>query len=166
MQASPATGVVPQDDLPQLAVPAACYLWRMHNEPAPAAAAAARAPRVLVVDDEKDGADSLAQLLEMLGFDPMVAYDGEAGVAAALEHKPAVVILDLHMPNMGGVLACTRIRQAPGTEGMRVVALTGSNQASDRAAAELAGFDHFLIKPVMIAALLQVLPHGAAASAS
>jgi CheY-like chemotaxis protein len=128
----------------------------MENEPTPPSAS--RPTRVLVVDDERDGADTLAQLLEMLGFEPIVAYDGEAGVAAALEHKPAVVILDLHMPHMGGVLACTRIRQAAGTEAIKVVALTGSNSTTDREAARLAGFDHFLLKPVMVAALLQVLP--------
>ncbi|HEY0823222.1 MAG TPA: response regulator [Ramlibacter sp.] len=135
----------------------------MHNEPVPAAASTG-APRVLVVDDERDGADSLAQLLEMLGFDPLVAYDGEAGVAAALEHRPAVVILDLHMPNMGGVVACTRIRQAAGTD-IKLVALTGSDQATDREAAELAGFDHFLLKPVMVGALLRVLPPAARSAA-
>lgn len=132
----------------------------METDPPPAAAAR-RPARVLVVDDEKDGADTLAQLLEMLGFEPIVAYDGEAGVAAALEHRPAVVILDLHMPHMGGVKACTRIRQAAGTDAIKVVALTGSNSAADREAAKLAGFDHFLLKPVMVAALLQVLPPAA-----
>lgn len=129
----------------------------MPNEPA-TAAASALPPRVLVVDDERDGADTLAQLLELLGFEPIVAYDGEAGVVAALEHKPAVVILDLHMPNMGGVVACTRIRQAAGTQDIKLVALTGSDQATDREAAQLAGFDHFLLKPVMVGALLSVLP--------
>ncbi len=132
----------------------------MQNDPATAASAAppGSAPRVLVVDDERDGADTLAQLLEMLGFEPLVAYDGEAGVRAALEHKPAVVILDLHMPNMGGVVACTRIRQAVGRQAIKLVALTGSDQATDREAAALAGFDHFLLKPVMVGALLSVLP--------
>ena len=129
----------------------------MQND-APGAAGSWRAPRVLVVDDERDGADTLAQLLEMLGFEPLVAYDGEAGVVAALEHKPAVVILDLHMPNMGGVVACTRIRQAAGTQGIKLVALTGSDQPADREAAQLAGFDHFLLKPVMVSALLSLLP--------
>jgi CheY-like chemotaxis protein len=132
----------------------------METDPPPAAAGP-RPARVLVVDDEKDGADTLAQLLEMLGFEPIVAYDGEAGVAAALEHRPAVVILDLHMPQMGGVKACTRIRQAAGMDAIKVVALTGSNSAADREAAQLAGFDHFLLKPVMVAALLQVLPPAA-----
>jgi CheY-like chemotaxis protein len=134
----------------------------METDPPPPAAAP-RPTRVLVVDDERDGADTLAQLLEMLGFEPIVAYDGEAGVAAALEHRPAVVILDLHMPHMGGVKACARIRQAAGTEAIKVVALTGSNSTADREAAQLAGFDHFLLKPVMVAALLQVLPPAAAA---
>lgn len=121
-------------------------------------AADAAAPTVLVVDDDRDSADSLAQLLELLGYRTMVAYDGDAGVATALEQRPTMVILDLHMPRVGGVLACTRIRQQPGTEGMKLVALTGSTQPIDREAAELAGFDHFLVKPVMVSALLHLLP--------
>lgn len=112
---------------------------------------------VLVVDDDKDTADALCELLQVAGFRTLVAYDGDAAVAAAVEHRPAVAILDLYMPRMGGVLACTRIRRHPDTQGMTLVALTGSNQPIDREAAELAGFDHFLIKPVMLSALLRLL---------
>jgi CheY-like chemotaxis protein len=114
--------------------------------------------RVLVVDDQHDTADALAQLLHLLGYGTLVAYDGDAAVAAALEHRPAAVILDLHMPALGGVVACTRIRQQPGGGAMRLVALTGSTDARDREAADLAGFDHFLVKPLMLGALLRVLP--------
>jgi CheY-like chemotaxis protein len=128
-----------------------------HENLMPEQAPTAPVPTVLVVDDNRDTADSLCELLQMLGFETLVAYDGDQGVAIALEQHPAFVILDLHMPRMGGVLACTRIRQAPGMEAMKLVALTGSNQASDREAAELAGFDHFLVKPVMVGALLRLL---------
>lgn len=114
-------------------------------------------PTVLVVDDDRDTADSLCELLQLLGYPTLVAYDGDAGVVAAVEKQPAVTILDLHMPRMGGVVACTRIRQHPATAKMKLVALTGSNQAADREAAELAGFDHFLLKPVMVSALLHLL---------
>ncbi len=126
----------------------------MSSDPTPRDASAT----VLVVDDDRDTADALCDLLQMLGYSTLVAYDGDAGVAAAVAQRPAVTILDLHMPKMGGVLACTRIRQHPECGGMKLVALTGSNQQVDRQAAELAGFDHFLIKPVMVGALLRVLP--------
>jgi CheY-like chemotaxis protein len=117
----------------------------------------ATAPTVLVVDDDRDSADSLADLLKQTGYRTLVAYDGDAGVAAACEHRPEYGILDLYMPRMGGVLACTRLRQDPRTAGMKLVALTGSDHPADREAAQLAGFDHFLLKPVMVSALLHVL---------
>jgi CheY-like chemotaxis protein len=118
----------------------------------------AQAPLVLVVDDQADAADNLAQLLALVGYRTMVAYDGDDAVAAALAHRPAAVILDLHMPLVGGIVAASRIRRQPGGGAVRLVALTGSSQANDREAAELAGFDHFLVKPLMLAALLRVLP--------
>ena len=115
------------------------------------------APTVLVVDDDRDGAHALCELLELLGFATQVAYDGDEGVAVALRERPPFVILDLHMPRMGGVLACTRIREQVARSRMKLVALTGSDQAIDREAAQLAGFDHFLVKPVMVGALLHLL---------
>ena len=117
-----------------------------------------QAPLVLVVDDQPDAADNIAQLLALVGYRTQVAYDGDAAVAAALAQRPAVVILDLHMPGVGGIVAAARIRQQPGGEAIRLVALTGSTQTTDRDAAEIAGFDHFLVKPLMLAALLRVLP--------
>lgn len=115
-------------------------------------------PTVLVVDDERDTADSLAQLLRLLGYRTLVAYDGDAAVAAVQEHHPAAVILDLHMPTMGGVAACARIRRQPQGKFIRLIALTGSTHPTDREAAELAGFDQFLVKPLMVGCLLQALP--------
>lgn len=120
-------------------------------------------PLVLVVDDQPETADGLAHLLRLVGYRTLVAYDGDGAVAAALAHRPAAVILDLHMPHTGGIVAASRIRQQPGGAAVRLVALTGSTEPTDREAAELAGFDHFLVKPLMLAALLRVLPplHGA-----
>ena len=125
--------------------------------PSEAPADVAGARTVLVVDDDRDTADSLCELLQQLGFRTLAAYDGDEGVAVALRERPPCVILDLHMPRMGGVLACTRIRQQLGSREMKLVALTGSDNAVDREAAELAGFDHFLLKPVMVSALLHLL---------
>ena len=118
----------------------------------------ARTRTVLVVDDDRDVADSLCELLQLLGYRTLVAYDGDEGVAVALRERPPCVILDLHMPRMGGVIACTRIRQQVDRRDMKLVALTGSDNAVDREAAELAGFDHFLVKPVMLNALRLLLP--------
>ena len=112
---------------------------------------------VLVVDDDRESADALCELLGLLGYRTLVAYDGDEGVEVALRERPPFVILDLHMPRMGGLVACTRIRQQLEGQGMKLVALTGSDQAIDREAAELAGFDHFLVKPVMVGALLHLL---------
>lgn len=122
---------------------------------APAQAGSERT--VLVVDDDRETAHNLCELLQLLGFSTLVAYDGDEGVALALRERPLYAILDLHMPRMGGVLACTRIRQQLAGHRMKLVALTGSHQVSDREAAVLAGFDHFLMKPVMVAALLRLL---------
>lgn len=79
--------------------------------------------RVLVVDDNEDAADSLAQLLEVLGNDVRTANDGDAGVATAREFRPAVVLKDLGMPKLNGYEACRQIREQPWGQGMTRVAL-------------------------------------------
>jgi CheY-like chemotaxis protein len=128
------------------------------NPPSPSPPPAADAPLVLVVDDQPESARHVAELLELVGYRTLVAFDGEAAVSLCLEHQPAAVILDLHMPVMGGLVACTHIRRQPDGSRMRLIALTGSSSAESREAAELAGFDHFLAKPLMAATLLRVLP--------
>ena len=125
--------------------------------PSEAPADTADARIVLVVDDDREIADSLCELLQLAGYRTLVAYDGDQGVAVALRERPSVAILDLHMPRVGGVLACTRIRGQVASAAMKLVALTGSDQPVDREAAELAGFDYFLLKPVMLSALLRLL---------
>jgi CheY-like chemotaxis protein len=128
------------------------------NPPPSSSPPAADAPLVLVVDDQPESARHVAELLELVGYRTLVAFDGEAAVSLCLEHQPAAVILDLHMPVMGGLVACTHIRRQPDGSRMRLIALTGSSSAESREAAELAGFDHFLAKPLMAATLLRVLP--------
>lgn len=130
-----------------------------------APAANAQARTVLVVDDDRAIVDSVCELLQLVGYRTLVAYDGDDAVAVALRERPSVAILDLHMPRVGGVLACTRIRQQVASHEMKLVALTGSDQPVDREAAELAGFDYFLVKPVMVSALLHVLQPAPAAPA-
>jgi signal transduction histidine kinase len=120
---------------------------------------ASRGPkrRLLVVDDLKDNADSLAMLLGMMGHEVHVAYDGETGVEAAERHRPEVVLLDIGMPKLNGYDACRRIRQQPWGRGMHIVAITGWGQEHDRRRGEEAGFEDHMVKPVDPAALLKML---------
>jgi PAS domain S-box-containing protein len=113
--------------------------------------------RILVVDDNADAADSLGQLLEMLGNEVRTAYDGEAGVGAAATFRPDVVLMDIGMPKMNGYEAGRCIREQPWGRSMVLVALTGWGQEDDRQKSSAAGFDHHLVKPVEFAALTKLL---------
>ncbi|HEX7383577.1 MAG TPA: ATP-binding protein [Burkholderiaceae bacterium] len=116
--------------------------------------------RVLVVDDNRDAADSLALLLEHLGAEVQVAHDGAAALAA-FERRPAdAALLDLGMPGMDGLEVARRLRALPGGERVRLIALTGWGQAADRARTHEAGFDEHLVKPVDIDALQALLATG------
>jgi len=106
-----------------------------------------RALRVLVVDDNQDAADSLGALLRAWGFDFRVAYDGKAGLEAALAYRPNCLLLDIAMPGLDGYALAQRLRQSPGMEGVKLVALTAfSDEAHARRAQEV-GFDYRLVKP-------------------
>jgi len=113
--------------------------------------------RVLIVDDLRDSADSLAMLLNVMGHDVHTAYDGEEGVSAAAELKPDVVLLDIGMPKMNGYDACRFIRQQTWGKEMFLVALTGWGQEEDRRRTVEAGFDDHIVKPVDLAELLTLL---------
>jgi len=117
--------------------------------------------RVLVVDDNHDGADSLAMLLGFLGHDVRTAYDGEAAVALAEEYRPQVVLLDVEMPKMNGYDACRRIRQQPWSQGVTLVACTGWGQDEDRQRTKEAGFNYHIVKPIDPAVLQDVIDTGA-----
>jgi CheY-like chemotaxis protein len=103
---------------------------------------------VLVVDDNRDAAESLALLLRQRGHDVRVAADGPEALATATEYLPDVVFLDLGLPGMDGHEVGRYLRQRPGLEQVRVVALTGSGSDDDRRRSHLAGFDGHLVKPV------------------
>lgn len=103
--------------------------------------------RVLVVDDEADSADSLAEILELHGHEALAVGDGPAAIEAATTFRPDVVLLDLGLPNMDGYEVAQRLRELPGrgADGMVLVALTGYQKDGERLTE--AGFDHHLIKP-------------------
>jgi PAS domain S-box-containing protein len=122
--------------------------------------------RLLIVDDLKDAADSLAMLLTMMGHKVHTTYDGEEAIVAAEKFKPEVVLLDIGMPKLNGYDVCRRIRQQEWSNGMFVVALTGWGQEHDRRRAKEAGFDYHMVKPVHTAELMNFLgslPSGQAA---
>jgi signal transduction histidine kinase len=113
--------------------------------------------RILVVDDNRDAADSLAMMLTMMGHEIQKAYDGLAAVQAAAASRPDVVLLDIGLPKMNGYEAARYIREQPWGGHMIVIAVTGWGQEEDRRRALEAGCDHHLTKPVDPAALEKLL---------
>lgn len=116
-----------------------------------------RPRRILVVDDNADGARSLALFLSISGHAVEMAYDGLEAVAAAERFNPEVVLLDIGMPQLDGYGACRRIREQPWGKTMVIVALTGWGQEEDQRKTREAGFDAHLVKPVSGAMLLATL---------
>jgi CheY-like chemotaxis protein len=116
-----------------------------------------RAPRILVVDDNEDAAQSLAMLLDVMGHETRIAYDGLQAVALAESFRPHAILLDIGMPKMNGYEASQRIREQPWGKEIMLVALTGWAQEEDVRRAQEAGFDRHLVKPVEAAALRAAL---------
>ncbi|WBY02528.1 PAS domain S-box protein [Ramlibacter tataouinensis] len=110
--------------------------------------AAAPRRRVLVVDDNRDAADMLAEVLRVLGEEVCTAYDGVEGLARAEAWRPEVVILDLGMPRLDGYGACRALRASEWGRDMVVLALSGWGQPADLERGAAAGFDGHLVKPV------------------
>ncbi len=110
--------------------------------------AAPAARRILIVDDNRDAAESLGTLLEIRGNEVQVAGDGPSALAAIGAWHPAVVLLDIGLPGMDGYEVARRVRAQPGLEDTVLIALTGWGQEDDRRRSREAGFDHHLVKPV------------------
>jgi CheY-like chemotaxis protein len=113
--------------------------------------------RILVVDDNRDSADSLGALLKFLGADVRVVYNGTTALAAVQEFQPAVILLDIGMPGMDGCEVARRIREQPELQHLTLIALTGWGQEADRQGTKAAGFNYHLMKPADIGALEAVL---------
>lgn len=113
--------------------------------------------RVLVVDDNRDAATSLAMLLRMHGHEVEIAHDGVSALALASTFLPHLVFLDIGMPAMDGYEVARRLRRQPGMETVVLAALTGWGQKEDRRRTSEAGFHHHLVKPLEVAALERVL---------
>ena len=113
--------------------------------------------RILIVDDNRDSADSLSMMLKIMGNETHTAYDGEAAVAAANAFRPAVILLDIGLPKLNGYDTCRRLREQTEGKELVIIAQTGWGQDEDRHRTHEAGFDHHLVKPVDPHALMKLL---------
>lgn len=118
---------------------------------------AARALRVLVVDDNKDAAETLGMLLGSLGHDVRVLHDSAQALDVAQQASFDVFVLDIGLPDMDGYTLARRLRAHPGATGATFIALTGYGSTDDRQRGEAAGFDHYLVKPADLGELARLL---------
>ena len=127
------------------------------SEPEPAAVEPVDAHRILVVDDNVDITDCLTMLLEDVGHEVRVAYDGDAAVEAALAFRPRVVLLDIGLPKRNGYDVARAIRLGDRALQPLLIAISGYGREEDLRKSAEAGFDHHLVKPVDFDALLKLL---------
>jgi CheY-like chemotaxis protein/two-component sensor histidine kinase len=134
-------------------LPDAAAVPRAAPEPPP------RAPRrrILIVDDNEDGADSLALLLELRGHETAIARDGLEALDTAERFRPDAVLLDIGLPKLNGYEVCRRIREKPWGRDVVLVAVTGWGQDEHRQRSREAGFDTHMVKPVDQTALAKLL---------
>ena len=128
-------------------------------QPVPARSqSGARAPRrVLVADDNRDGAETLAMMLKLSGHEVHIAHSGADALEVASRLRPAISILDIGMPGLTGYEVARRIRREAWGARMVLVAVTGWGQEEDKRRAQAAGFDHHLTKPMDLAVLEEIL---------
>ena len=110
---------------------------------------------ILVVDDNRDAVETLAEALHLHGFTTVVATDPHDAIALAREHRPRVALVDLGLPGMDGYGLAERLRQAD--PAVRIVALTGYGQKSDRDRTSAAGFVEHLVKPAKLTTLIPLI---------
>jgi len=113
--------------------------------------------RILVVDDNVDAASTLSVMLEMMGNEVRTCHDGKAGLEAAEQMRPDLMLLDIGMPKLNGYEVAQSIRARPWAKSVTLVALTGWGQEDDRRKSEEAGFDYHMVKPVEPATLEQLI---------
>jgi signal transduction histidine kinase len=112
--------------------------------------------RILVVDDSKDAAESLAMLLSLSGHHVAVAHDGVQALEMAAAERPEVILLDIGLPGMNGYEVCRRAREGGLTDAL-IIAMTGYGQERDRQRSKDAGFDTHIVKPVELNHLMELL---------
>jgi CheY-like chemotaxis protein len=125
--------------------------------PLPQTASSASGRKVLVVDDNQNVANSIARLLRLSGYDVRVTYDAEAALALAAGFRPEVALLDIGLPGTDGYELARRLRADPSQAGVLLIAFTAHGRDEDRERGRLAGFDHYLVKPMDLDALRVLL---------
>ena len=113
--------------------------------------------RILVVDDNRDAAESLAMMLSLMGNESKTAYDGLEALEVAATFRPDLILLDIGMPKLNGYDTARQIRQQPWGKHAVLVALTGWGQDDDRRKSLDAGFDSHMVKPIELPALEKLL---------
>jgi PAS domain S-box-containing protein len=113
--------------------------------------------RILVVDDNRDSANSMAMMLKLMGNEVRTAHDGIEAIETAQEFRPKAILMDLGMPRLNGYEATRRIREQPWGRQMLILALTGWGQEADRSESQEAGCDGHLVKPVNLSDLESLL---------
>jgi DNA-binding response OmpR family regulator len=114
-------------------------------------------PHILVVDDNRDAAETLADMLRIENFPVAVAFDGATALATFDRIKPAVVLLDMGLPDLNGTEVARQMRRLPGGDEAQIIAVTGWGQPEDRDRTRQAGVDLHLVKPVDPGDLLRLL---------
>jgi CheY-like chemotaxis protein len=112
---------------------------------------------VLVVDDNRDAADSLGELLGSMGVRALIAYSGEEALQVAANNELTTAVLDIGMPGMDGCDLARHLRAAQGGTPLTLIALTGWGQQADKERIAAAGFDHHLLKPLNLTELVPLL---------
>ncbi|MFM0045806.1 PAS domain S-box protein [Paraburkholderia sediminicola] len=134
-----------------LSLPLAAAPAEKRVDEAGAAASEVSPLRILLVDDNRDSADSLAMLLQLKGHEVRIAYDGPQALEVAPRLAPHLALIDLAMPKMDGYATLAALREMPALAGTVFAAMTGFGHASDREQTRVAGFDTHLVKPVELA---------------
>jgi PAS domain S-box-containing protein len=122
--------------------------------------------RVLVVDDNRDSADTMTALLLAWGHEVRTLYDGQSVISIVAEYRPDVVLLDIGLPKIDGYDLARQLRQSESSRHIVLVAVTGYGQDDDRRRVREAGFDHHLLKPLKPEALEKIIDSVAAHAAS
>jgi PAS domain S-box-containing protein len=138
-------------------LPLATHPESFHPAAKPAARRTASSRRVLVVDDNRDAAESLETLLQLWGHQARSAQDGPQALSLAAEFRPEIVLLDIGLPVMDGYEVARRMRALPAGRNAMIVAVTGYGRNSDRLQSQEAGFDHHLVKPVQPEVLQELI---------
>ncbi|HEY3655077.1 MAG TPA: ATP-binding protein [Steroidobacteraceae bacterium] len=113
--------------------------------------------RILIADDNRDSAESLAALLELDGHEVTIVHDGAGAIAAFAHACPEIALLDIGMPGLNGYEVARRLRQSHPASAATLIAITGWGQEDDKVRARAAGFDHHLTKPVDLQRLSELI---------